>query len=143
MFFSSVPPTIEGSHKPQDRSVVIRQPIRLECKPSGVPEPNITWHKDGEELHLVEARHIRLLHNDHVLQIMGAKVEDAGSYTCTARNEAGHDQKLYKLQVYGQSTGIFNTLQYNTIQYNTIQHKIFYSICYFLYNFFFFIKRDL
>lgn len=37
------------------------------------------------------------------LQILNAKVEDAGRYTCLATNEAGETLKHYEVKVYGES----------------------------------------
>lgn len=36
------------------------------------------------------------------LQILNAKVEDAGRYTCVATNEAGETLKHYEVKVYGE-----------------------------------------
>ena len=101
--FVSVPPRIQGSHLPaEELSVVVRQPLRIECLASGTPEPTMTWFKDGFELDFNEARHIRIHPGGHILQIMGATVEDAGKYMCSATNAAGKDTKLFKLDVYGE-----------------------------------------
>lgn len=36
------------------------------------------------------------------LQILNAKEEDAGRYTCVATNEAGEKLKHYEVKVYGE-----------------------------------------
>lgn len=36
------------------------------------------------------------------LQILNAKVENAGRYTCVATNEAGETLKHYEVKVYGK-----------------------------------------
>lgn len=41
-----VPPSIRTTG-PAERSVVLNQPISLECVSSGVPPPSLTWLKDG------------------------------------------------------------------------------------------------
>lgn len=37
------------------------------------------------------------------LQILNAKQEDAGRYTCVATNEAGETLKHYEVKVYGET----------------------------------------
>ena len=99
-----MPPRIPRSRDITDLNVNVRQPIRIECQPTGVPEPVISWLKDGDELEPHEARHIRLLQKGRVLQIIAATTKDAGRYTCSAKNEAGQEQRRYTLQVFGMSS---------------------------------------
>ena len=48
----------------------------IKCKVSGMPEPTITWYKDGHELATTE-RHF-LASEDQVLVITGFTVDDEG-----------------------------------------------------------------
>jgi len=74
----------------------------MECIPThGLPEPRITWLKDGEPLDLDHTRDIRLLRAGRILQFLSADVADSGIYTCTSENKAGQDQKRYMLYVHG------------------------------------------
>ena len=82
--------------------MIERRPVRMECTPSGDPTPDIVWTKDGGE---PVGGHVRLLRGGRILQMRAAAVEDAGVYTCTATNVAGHDQKHYTLQVQGRCRG--------------------------------------
>lgn len=41
------------------------------------------------------------------LQILNAKEEDAGRYTCVATNEAGESLKHYEVKVYGKIAVFF------------------------------------
>lgn len=41
-----VPPSIRATG-PAERSVVLHEPISLECFTEGVPAPSLTWLKDG------------------------------------------------------------------------------------------------
>lgn len=41
------------------------------------------------------------------LQILNAKEEDAGRYTCVATNEAGETLKHYEVKVYGKNVFLF------------------------------------
>lgn len=42
----SVPPSIRSTGS-AERSVVLHNPVSLQCVVSGVPAPSITWLKDG------------------------------------------------------------------------------------------------
>lgn len=44
------------------------------------------------------------------LQILNAKEEDAGRYTCVATNEAGETLKHYEVKVYGEIPAIFENM---------------------------------
>ena len=97
-----VPPLIPGGGKITRLSVVVHQSIRLECRPSGDPKPNITWFKDGSIIDPKGSRHVRVLQGGRVLQLPSATPSDAGGYTCHAMNIAGEDQRRYNLQVHGE-----------------------------------------
>lgn len=43
------------------------------------------------------------------LQILNAKEEDAGRYTCVATNEAGETLKHYEVKVYGEILACLKT----------------------------------
>ena len=82
--------------------VVVRRAIRLECNPTGTPEPEITWFKDGNMLDgEANSLSLRVLRGGRILQIVSAETSDAGQYTCNAQNIAGQEQKKYKVQVQG------------------------------------------
>jgi hemicentin len=73
----------------------------MECDPSGVPEPTITWLKDGTVIDIEQTKYVRILRSGRVLQIVAANVDDSGLYSCSAQNSAGHEQRRYRLQVHG------------------------------------------
>ena len=80
----------------------------MECRPSrGLPEPRITWLKDGEPLELDHSRDVRLLRAGRILRLLSADIEDSGIYSCTVENKAGRDQRRYMLSVHG-STYVFS-----------------------------------
>jgi len=97
-----VPPRIPGSRTDTDLSVIVRRPIRMECEPTGVPEPEITWFKDGQIINVEENLFVRVLRGGRVLQVVAAEVRDSGVYTCNAQNIAGQERRKYKLQVHGE-----------------------------------------
>lgn len=47
----SVPPTITGQVQfPENVSVVVKNPVALNCEASGIPLPAISWLKDGQPI---------------------------------------------------------------------------------------------
>lgn len=69
--------------------------VSFQCNASGVPDPVITWTKEGTNL---PRRH--LVAND-VLTLRGLVGLDEGRYMCTATNSAGFSQKPVTLTVEG------------------------------------------
>uniref|UniRef100_A0A8B9ER49 Hemicentin-1 n=1 Tax=Anser cygnoides TaxID=8845 RepID=A0A8B9ER49_ANSCY len=92
-------PTVfnSGSH-PSEVVVTQGNEISLECKVQGIPEPAVTWMKDGHPL--VSGRDIRILHDGHFLQLRNAQVSDTGRYVCVAVNVAGLSDRKYDLNVH-------------------------------------------
>ncbi|NWU93884.1 HMCN1 protein, partial [Upupa epops] len=92
-------PTIlnSGSH-PSEVVTTQGNEISLECEVEGIPEPAITWMKDGHPL--VNRRGIVILHSGRVLQLQNAQVSDTGRYVCVAANVAGLSDRKYDLNVH-------------------------------------------
>ncbi|XP_014802303.1 PREDICTED: hemicentin-1 [Calidris pugnax] len=86
-----------GSH-PSEVVVTQGNEISLECKAQGIPEPAITWMKDGRLL--VSGRDIAILHEGRFLQLKNAQVSDTGRYVCVAANVAGLSDRKYDLNVH-------------------------------------------
>uniref|UniRef100_A0A3P8SNR4 Uncharacterized protein n=1 Tax=Amphiprion percula TaxID=161767 RepID=A0A3P8SNR4_AMPPE len=92
-----VPPRITGS-KEEEVSVTEGHMVSLLCDVQAYPPPEITWTRDGQVLHFSTGIHI--LPGGQMLQLLRARLEDAGQYVCTATNSAGQDQKSILLSVY-------------------------------------------
>ncbi|NWI93347.1 HMCN1 protein, partial [Pitta sordida] len=90
------PPHINGSDEPEELSVIINNPLELLCISSGIPEPKISWMKDGRPL--VQTENVHVL--GEALRITSAQVEDTGRYTCLASSPAGDDDKEYLVRVH-------------------------------------------
>ncbi|XP_004682444.1 PREDICTED: palladin [Condylura cristata] len=99
------------AHKPpvfleklQNTGVADGYPVRLECRVSGVPPPQIFWKKENESLTHNTDR--VSMHQDNYgyicLLIQGATKDDAGWYTVSAKNEAGIVSCTARLDVYTQ-----------------------------------------
>ncbi|EYC10055.1 hypothetical protein Y032_0057g2742 [Ancylostoma ceylanicum] len=63
----------------------------LTCVVSGIPQPSITWFKDGERL---IGKHTKYENGVCTLTIHHTTVADAGSYTCEAENDHGSARSL-------------------------------------------------
>ena len=70
-----------------DVSVRLGEQVTLPCRPpKGTPEPQVSWQKDGVDVHN-SSRSVVSLDGD--LRISQAAQEDSGSYVCRAANAAG------------------------------------------------------
>lgn len=86
---------------PYDMEALENQIVRFELRVSGRPEPEITWYKDGKRL--FDCEHFKLVVNEegsHALLIMGADVQDSGTYKCIASNLNGEATFTVKLIVH-------------------------------------------
>ncbi|MGH0125472.1 UNVERIFIED_CONTAM: hypothetical protein FKN15_054569 [Acipenser sinensis] len=81
-----------------ERSVVVHKPITLQCVANGIPNPAITWLKDGRPVNTASGN-IKLESAGRVLQVVNSQLEDAGRYTCVATNAAGEAQQHIRLNV--------------------------------------------
>ncbi|KAF7664415.1 hypothetical protein LDENG_00177880 [Lucifuga dentata] len=60
---------------------------RFQCQIHGLPEPVISWEKDGQPVDTKDERYTLL--PTGVLQITGVSQEDRGKFCCVAHNSAG------------------------------------------------------
>ena len=74
----------------RDILIVEGSAARLDCKISGVPDPDIRWFKDHKEIE--DGQHYSIKYEDDetcTLIIQEAFLVDAGTYTCQASNLLG------------------------------------------------------
>lgn len=102
-FLSPCPvrPTItnSGSH-PTEITVTRGKSISLECEVQGIPQPTVTWMKDGRPL--TKARGVEILDEGRIVQLKNIHVSDTGRYVCVAVNAAGMTDRKYDLSVHGK-----------------------------------------
>ncbi|XP_064459068.1 hemicentin-2-like [Ornithodoros turicata] len=95
-----VPPSIVNETQVDTVKVVKGSTIALTCPSTGMPNPKVTWLKDGSVLSGTELRYIEVYPEG--LHITYVNTEAAGRYTCVATNVAGTAQKEFLLDVLGK-----------------------------------------
>ncbi|XP_039934459.1 follistatin-related protein 4 isoform X2 [Hirundo rustica] len=69
----------------------------LRCHAEGIPNPRITWLKNGIDIMPKLSKQLSLLANGSELHISSVRYEDTGAYTCIAKNEVGVDEDISSL----------------------------------------------
>uniref|UniRef100_A0A667XMZ0 Immunoglobulin superfamily DCC subclass member 3 n=1 Tax=Myripristis murdjan TaxID=586833 RepID=A0A667XMZ0_9TELE len=79
---------------------------RFQCQIHGLPEPVISWEKDGRPVDTKDERYTLL--PTGVLQITGVRQEDMGKFCCVAHNSAGvkHSAEAH-LTVSGSQSSVY------------------------------------
>ncbi|XP_021482015.2 obscurin-like protein 1 isoform X3 [Meriones unguiculatus] len=94
---------------PQSQWVLRGEEVVLTCQVGGLPEPKLSWEKDGMALDEVwDSNHFALEPGRDAsgqgvsltLRILAARLPDSGVYVCHARNVHGHAQAGALLQVH-------------------------------------------
>uniref|UniRef100_A0A8C9V4L5 Immunoglobulin superfamily DCC subclass member 3 n=1 Tax=Scleropages formosus TaxID=113540 RepID=A0A8C9V4L5_SCLFO len=79
---------------------------RFQCQIHGLPEPVISWEKDGLHVDTQDERYTLL--PTGVLQITGLRAEDAGMFRCVAHNSAGVKHSAgARLSVSGSRSSVY------------------------------------
>uniref|UniRef100_G1Q1L7 Hemicentin 2 n=1 Tax=Myotis lucifugus TaxID=59463 RepID=G1Q1L7_MYOLU len=94
-----VPPTFrQALGGPQD-GVPVRAGDKavLSCETDSLPEPAVTWYKDGQPL--VLAPRTQTLQGGQKLAILDTQVSDKGVYSCKVNNTAGEAMRAFVLTV--------------------------------------------
>ncbi|KAK3534201.1 hypothetical protein QTP86_004804 [Hemibagrus guttatus] len=74
--------------------------IRFDCEAIGEPKPKILWMLPSSDM-IAASNERYLMHVNGSLDIRNVKLADAGEYVCIARNAAGDESKVYKLEMDG------------------------------------------
>ena len=98
----SVASKIERSEDVSKPQVTANNTITLLCPAFGVPLPKVTWYFNQQPIiHNTSTTHI--LDGGWKLQILKTTVNNAGRYSCRAKNVAGESEKFFDLQVVGMN----------------------------------------
>lgn len=90
------PPHIEDSDQTAELSLTPGTPLELHCNAQGTPQPNITWHKDGQALSRPEDSN----RAGQALRVEGVQVllpRCSGRRLAVGRGAQWHLAKLAKL----------------------------------------------
>ncbi|XP_043076746.1 LOW QUALITY PROTEIN: follistatin-related protein 4 [Puntigrus tetrazona] len=93
----NVPPVILVYPETQAQEPGVAASLR--CHADGIPNPKLTWLKNGLDLQPHGSKQISLLANGSELHIGSVRYEDTGAYTCISRNEVGVDEDISSLFV--------------------------------------------
>ncbi|KAK4311617.1 hypothetical protein Pmani_016904 [Petrolisthes manimaculis] len=77
----------EFTKPPKDEIATLGDNAVLECQGMGLPQPRLTWSKDGETIE--EDGHYVLVENSQYLLIKETRMEDVGTYVCELTNILG------------------------------------------------------
>uniref|UniRef100_UPI00398EE55D hemicentin-1-like n=1 Tax=Pristiophorus japonicus TaxID=55135 RepID=UPI00398EE55D len=91
------PPSIFSESQVEKVQIKQDQNINLTCLTMGNPKPQITWLKDGQELH--GSTDYRVSSDGSTLEILDASLAHTGQYTCVATNSVGDKSKNYHLSI--------------------------------------------
>ncbi|KAG7477685.1 hypothetical protein MATL_G00072180 [Megalops atlanticus] len=82
--------------------VVVRMgdPINLECQATGEPRPSVSWHRENNA-HKTVLNSPLLMDSNAVMQVLVARPEDSGTYTCVAQNSEGSAEAKVEVIVQG------------------------------------------
>ncbi|XP_030069214.1 follistatin-related protein 4 isoform X2 [Microcaecilia unicolor] len=93
----NVPPVIRVYPETQAQEPGVS--ASLKCHAEGIPNPKITWLKNGIDIMPKLPKQLLLLANGSELHIPSVRYEDTGAYTCIAKNEVGVDEDISSLFV--------------------------------------------
>ncbi|NXO22760.1 FSTL4 protein, partial [Cisticola juncidis] len=91
----NVPPVIRVYPETQAQEPGVSASLR--CHAEGIPNPRITWLKNGIDIVPKLSKQLSLLANGSELHISSVRYEDTGAYTCIAKNEVGVDEDISSL----------------------------------------------
>lgn len=74
--------------------------VRLDCRATGVPEPRVTWFKNGQPLGLSANRENGGSERKYTLHLTKLVRNDSGEYTCVVSNTLGSIRWTYTVEVH-------------------------------------------
>nr|XP_021547233.1 hemicentin-2 [Neomonachus schauinslandi] len=98
-----IPPSVLGAGAAQEVLGLAGTEVKLECRASGVPAPQVEWIKDGQPIFPGDP-HIQLQEDGQVLRITSSHLGDEGQYKCLAFSPAGQQAKDFQLRMQAPPT---------------------------------------
>ena len=84
----------------------IGSPFSIQCTATGIPQPDITWRKDGLLLEATEDEVLRIVEiNDgrtSSVEVSEGRTEFNGIYECIATNDADSVMKIARIELLGE-----------------------------------------
>lgn len=98
--YSAMPQFSELSKMMKAQKIMkpLNSSVRLKCKASGHPRPEIVWEKDGTRMVITEGRQSR----QFTLKLSHLKPGDSGTYMCIVFNKHGRINATYEVDVVGE-----------------------------------------
>ncbi|KAJ8260293.1 hypothetical protein GJAV_G00179310 [Gymnothorax javanicus] len=78
--------------------VKVGEPINLECKATGEPRPSVSWHRI-DATHRTVMKSPVPMESNAVMQVLAARPEDSGTYSCSAQNSEGSAEMRVEVMV--------------------------------------------
>ncbi|OWF52578.1 Hemicentin-1 [Mizuhopecten yessoensis] len=95
-----VPPRIDpGTVSNGTLSVKVKQTLTINCPVNGIPLPQISWFKNGEYISPLLDPNIKLYAGGRRLEVVDARITDAGLYRCVGENIAGNTQHEFNVKI--------------------------------------------
>ncbi|CAF5167667.1 unnamed protein product, partial [Rotaria magnacalcarata] len=88
----------ENISRLQQKSIILNHTLALLCPGIGLPEPQLVWFYNGNEIQLTK-KHYFIRQNGKKLIINRIKSDDEGRYICQATNTVGSIDIVYDVNV--------------------------------------------
>ncbi|GCB76261.1 hypothetical protein scyTo_0019867 [Scyliorhinus torazame] len=94
-----------GGGRPTEILITRGAGVTLECEAYGIPQPTLTWMKDGRPV--VSRRGVRVENEGRTLKVQRAQEHHTGRYTCLAVSVAGRSDRKFDLSVRGKRSSYY------------------------------------
>lgn len=98
--FLPAPPRFTSPEKMKRQKIIrpVNSSLRLRCKATGNPRPQISWMKDHQELYSRDSGR----RSSWTLRLSDLQQMDSGLYTCVVWNRLGSVNFTYHIEVIGK-----------------------------------------
>jgi len=110
--FSAELPKIEVDDSVISQKLRVTNQWKIDVKVSGYPAPDVFWKKNGNDLPSTKHCSIYTEENSTTIAIYSVVKDDSGTYTVTAKNDAGSVSLDLNLRVIGMYI-VFHTAIYD------------------------------